>query len=115
MNTRAHSLSALTEHASSAVGVRRSDLKAGDVIMLYTRNSLYKARFLANGMFAVSGGWFDQNRGSETITSIAGCTWGGKCINREFVGSCGMRVEFGNRVLTSVLQRVVCIPAVLMN
>jgi len=68
-----------------------------------------------DGRFAVSGGWFDQHYDREFITSITGCTWGGKCINREFVGSCGMRVEFGNRVLTSVLQRVVCVPHVLMN
>ncbi|MDA0683449.1 MAG: hypothetical protein O2797_00460 [Bacteroidetes bacterium] len=114
-NSRAHSLSALTDHASHAVGIKRSDLNPGDVIMLYTRNSVYTARFMEDGRFAVSGGWFDQHYDRAFVTSITGCTWGGKCINREFVGSCGMRVEFGNRVLTSVLQRVVCVPRVLMN
>ena len=87
----------------------------GDVVVLYTSNSVYRARQLSDGRFAVSGGWFDKHYAAEFITSITGCTWGGKCINREFVGSCGMRVEFGNRVITSVLQRVVRIPGTMMN
>ena len=113
--SRAHSLAALTEHAGQAVGIRRSELNPGDVVMLYTRNSVYRARYLTDGRFAVSGGWFDKHYTAEFITSITGCTWGGKCINREFVGSCGMRVEFGNRVITSILQRVVCVPSTMMN
>jgi hypothetical protein len=115
MNTRAHSLSGLTDHVSHATGVRRGDLNPGDVLMLYTLNSVYSARFLNNGMFAVSGGWFDSNHSVEVLTTIAGCTWGGKCIHQDLVASPGMRVEFGNRVLTSVLQRVVKIPGPLLN
>jgi hypothetical protein len=115
MNTRAHSLSNLTDHASQAVGVRRSDLGVGDVLVMYTKNSVYSARFLEDGSFAVSGGWFSVHHNSEVQTRIAGCTWGGKCIHQELVASPGMRVEFGNRVLTSVLQRVVRIPAPLLN
>ena len=113
--SRAHSLSALTEHAAQASGVRRADMRPGDVIVLYTANSVYRARKLSDGRFAVTGGWFDNHYSSEFVTSISGCTWGGKCINREFVGSCGMRVEFGNRVITSVLQRVVRLPGSMMN
>lgn len=113
--TRAHSLTALTEHAAQASGVRRGDLHPGDVVVFYTSNSVYRARRLSDGRFAVTGGWFDKHYTSEFVTSITGCTWGGKCINREFVGSCGMRVEFGNRVITSVLQRVVRIPGSMMN
>jgi hypothetical protein len=114
-SSRAHSLAALTEHAGQAVGIRRSDLSVGDIVMLYTRNSVYKARLLGDGRFAVSGGWFDRHYTAEFITSITGCTWGGKCINREFIGSCGMRVEFGNRVITSILQRVVRVPGSMVN
>jgi len=115
MNTRAHSLSNLTDQASQAAGVRRNDLGAGDVLVMYTKNSVYTARCLADGSFAVSGGWFSINHDSEVFTRIAGCTWGGKCIHQDLVASPGMRVEFGNRVLTSVLQRVVRIPAPLLN
>ena len=115
MHTGAHNLTHLTEHASRALGVRRNELDKGDVLMLYTRNSVYTARYLGDGRFAVTGGWFDLNAGSPDVTSIAGSTWGGKCINREMLASPGMRVEFGNRVITSVLQRVVRIPATLLN
>ncbi len=115
MDTRAHSLSNLTDHASQATGVRRGDLNPGDVLMLYTLNSVYSARFLGDGTFAVTGGWFSQNHSDEVNTRIAGCTWGGKCIQQDLVASPGMRVEFGNRVLTSVVQRVVRIPGALLN
>ena len=115
MQTGAHNLSHLTEHASRAVGIRRSELFAGDVLMLYTRNSVYTAQYLGNGKFSVTGGWFDLNEDQSSEISIAGSTWGGKCINRELLASPGMRVEFGNRVITSVLQRVVRIPGTLLN
>ena len=115
MRTRAHSLTDLTDHAASAVGVRRTDVAPGDVLVLYTQNSVYSARCLSNGMFAVSGGWFKNEGKTEVLTTIAGCTWGGKCIHQDLVASPGMRVEFGNRVLTSVLRRVVKIPASMMN
>ena len=114
-NSRAHSLAALTEHAGKAMGIRRSDLASGGIVMFYTRNSVYKARLLVDGKFAVSGGWFDRHYTTEFITSITGCTWGGKCINSDFIGSCGMRVEFGNRVTTSILLRVVRVPGSMVN
>ena len=115
MRTRAHLLTDLTQHASVAVGVRRAEVGPGYVLVLYTQNSVYSARCLGNGMFAVSGGWFETEGQPEVLTSIAGCTWGGKCIQQDLVASPGMRVEFGNRVLTSVLKRVVKIPASMMN
>lgn len=115
MKTSAHFLSSLSEHAESASGLRRDDIRSGDVLLLYTQNSLYSARSLRDGRFAVSGGWYDQHYELEFVTSIVGCTWGGKCIHQAMVASPGMRIEFGNRVLTSILQKVVHIPARLMN
>jgi len=111
----AHDLKTLVRKAAEATGVRRHDLRDGDVLLLYTQNSVYTARHLGSNQFAVSGGWFDLNHGREVVTSIVGCTWGGSSIHRDFVASCGMRVEFGNRVLTSVLKRVVRVPAALLN
>ena len=111
----AHDLKTLVRKAAEATGVRRTDLSDGDVLLLYTQNSIYRARSLGANLFAVSGGWFDLNHGHEVVTSIVGCTWGGSSIHRDFVASCGMRVEFGNRVLTSVLKRVVRVPAALLN
>ncbi len=111
----AHDLRTLVRKAAGATGIRRNDLRDGDVLLLYTQNSLYTVRKLDANQFAVSGGWFDQNHGTEVLTSIVGCTWGGSSIHRDFVASCGMRIEFGNRVLTSVLKRVVRVPAALLN
>lgn len=102
-------------HATHARGVRRSDLKDGDVLILYTQNSVYTARKIDATRFVITGGWFDAHGQEGVATSIVGCTWGGSSIHREFVASCGMRVEFGNRVLTSTLQKVVRIPAALLN
>jgi len=111
----ARDLKTLVLKAAGATGIRRNDLRAGDVLLLYTQNSLYRVRKLDARQFAVSGGWFDENHGTEVITSIVGCTWGGSSIHHDFVASCGMRIEFGNRVLTSVLKRVVRVPAALLN
>ncbi len=108
-------LGALVKQAAEASGVRRKDLGTGDVLLLYTQNSIYKVKVVSPNRFSVSGGWFDQFDESGVETSIVGCTWGGSSIHRDFVASCGMRVEFGNRVLTSILQRVVRVPAALMN
>ncbi len=111
----AQDFSAFVRHAAEAHGVRRSELHTGDVLLLYTRNSIYRARKLDTAEFAVSGGWFEDNHESEVVTSIVGCTWGGSSVQRDFVASCGMRIEFGNRVLTSTLQKIVRIPYALMN
>lgn len=102
-------------HASHARGVRRSDLHDGDVLILTTRNSVYMVKKIDATRFVVSGGWFDVHGQAGLVTSISGCTWGGTSIHRDLVASCGMRIEFGNRVLTSTLQKVVRIPAALLN
>gem|GEM_PF-3444932 len=65
MHSGAHNLEHLTKHASLAVGVRRSELREGDVLMLYTRNSVYTARFLGKGRFAVTGGGRSEHRFSR--------------------------------------------------
>ena len=115
MRSRAYSLSDLADHASSALGVRRSDVQKGDTLILHTQNSIYTAKYLGNGQFLVKGGWFSVQEDQYVQTSISGCTWGGKCIQQNLLASPGMRVEFGNRVLTSILKRVVKIPSVMMN
>jgi len=112
---RARDLKTLVDHAADARGVRRTELRPGDVLILYTQNSIYTVRMVEPNRFSVGGGWFDANGATGQITTIVGCTWGGSSIHREFVASCGMRVEFGNRVLTSILQRVVRVPAAVMN
>jgi len=105
----------LAAHADRAAGIRRADLDVGDVILVFTRNSVYRVRRTGSSSFVVSGGWFDIHHGGEFRTSIEGCTWGGSCIHRDFLASPGMHMEFGNRVLTSAVERIVYIPAPLLN
>ena len=38
--------------------------------------------------------------------SIAGCTWGGTVIKCDIVAARGLRLEFGNRVVTSPIREV---------
>ena len=86
MHSGAHNLEHLTKHASLAVGVRRSELREGDVLMLYTRNSVYTARFLGKGRFAVTGGWVGLNTGSPDEIAITGSTWAGQVYSSRVGG-----------------------------
>ena len=82
------------------------DMEPGDVLIVKTRNSVYAVRSLGESSFSVSGGWFDRKFGGPFETTIAGCTWGGTVVKRDLVAACGMHLEFGNRVVTSAIQKV---------
>jgi hypothetical protein len=62
-------------------------------------------------MYRVSGGWFDRKHMSPLKLGINGCTWGGSAIKVDVVAACGLHLEFGNRVLTSRIERLRVIPA----
>lgn len=97
----------LTNTADGSHGqVRRRDLECGDWLVVRTRNSVYTLLALEQDRFAVSGGWFDQQKVSPSRTTVTGCTWGGSAINQDIVASPGLCLEFGNRVMTSRIQRV---------
>jgi hypothetical protein len=85
----------------------RRDLEAGDIVHVMTINSMYRLHVLDGGMFAVSGGWFDRHGLSPFVTTIAGCTFGGSMINITAVAACGLCIEFGNRVRTSCIRKVI--------
>ncbi|MBI2620364.1 MAG: hypothetical protein HYW57_09800, partial [Ignavibacteriales bacterium] len=77
--------------------------------------SLYHVRILEDGGIEVSGGWFDKNGFSPMKTTITGCTWGGRAIMRDLATACGLCLEFGNRLITSPVQRVIVLQAVRRN
>ena len=56
--------------------------------------------------YSISGGWFDSQGLSPARLSIAGCTWGGSVIKQDIVAACGLRLEFGNRVVTTRIREV---------
>lgn len=105
----------LVDGSGEVQGVSREDVRRGDTVMAYTRNSVYTLRRLDDGRFEVSGGWFDREPGAPVVLGITGCTWGGSAVRRDLVAGCGMRIEFSNRVLTSTVLRVVHFPGKILN
>jgi hypothetical protein len=102
-----HSLNKILESSVSIKQVFKSSLEFGDIIFLYTRNSLYSISVVDKKTVLVSGGWFDKEGLSPYRTSITGCTWGGKIIKIDIIAACGLCLEFGNRVVTSPIQKIV--------
>ncbi len=109
------SLGRLANATDTGPKVSRADLAPGDWIIIQTLKSVYRLRSLRDGRFEVSGGWFDRQGLSPVLVSVAGCTWGGSAIMTGIVAACGLRVEFGNRLTTSPVRRVVVIPGTLLN
>ena len=63
-------------------------------------------RFLGDSTYSVWGGWFDRQGLSPVRLSISGCTWGGSVIKHDIVAARGLRLEFGNRVVTSRIRAI---------
>jgi len=94
-------LGAIVDHADRFEAVRKDDLEFGDQVLVTTRNSTYSIYVLHEGLYSVSGGWFDHHGLSPAQVAINGCTWGGHAIKWDIVAACGLHLEFGNQVVTS--------------
>lgn len=101
----AHNLERIVEQAAGLLQVRKDDLNFGDMVLITTRNSVYSIYVLDGGSYLVSGGWFDRKSLSPAKITIAGCTFGGRIIKSDIVAGCGLRLEFGNRVVTTPIQK----------
>jgi hypothetical protein len=99
-------LEAITIHAHSLEEVRKPDLRSGDRVLVTTRNSLYKIWVLAEGVYRVTGGWFDLQRIAPLRIGINGCTWGGSALKRDVIAALGLRLEFENSVRTTRIRRI---------
>ncbi|MCG3121541.1 MAG: hypothetical protein ALAOOOJD_04675 [bacterium] len=106
----AHSLDAIIAQSEQLKQVRKNELHAGDWIVVVTLNSIYSIRVGEEGWYTVSGGWFDREGVSPMRTTIAGCTWGGSILKADIVAACGLSLEFGNRVVTSTIQKIFIVP-----
>ncbi len=115
MNTATHTfrarrtLGAIVERAARLRELSRAELRSGDCVQVITRNSTYMIQALDEGLYLISGGWVDLQGESPMKTTIAGCTWGGSAIKRDIVAACGLHLEFGPRVVTSAIQKVLVI------
>ena len=90
--------------------IHKNELHAGDFLEVQTRNSRYTIRVLGENLYLVSGGWFDRKGNGPVEISISGCTWGGSTIKIDIIAACGLCIEFGNKVTTSAVQRIVILP-----
>jgi len=103
-------LAALAEAADRIHGVRRVDLSAGDRLLVATRNSIYLLTALADGLFQVSGGFFErQGRGAVRL-AVAGCTAGGRALFRDIVAAPGLFLEFADGTHTTRIRHVRRLP-----
>ena len=101
----AHNLERIVDQTAILPQVRKDDLNFGDLVLITTRNSLYSIYALDGGSYLVSGGWFDRKSLSPAKITVAGCTFGGRIIKSDIVAGCGLRLEFGNRVVTSPIEK----------
>ena len=106
MIARVRTVDAILEQVGRFEAIRKADLRRGDCVIVATENSLYSIHVEDEGSYSVSGGWFDRNGLSPVVLSISGCTWGGTAIKRDLIAACGLRLEFGNRVVTSPIREV---------
>jgi hypothetical protein len=104
-----HSLEKIVDGAVHLKQVRKDDLRFGDVVIITTRNSDYSICVLDNDRYIVSGGWFARKGFSPVKVGITGCTWGGSIIKVDTLAACGLRLEFGNRVITTTIRKVLVI------
>jgi len=90
----------------SRITLFRQDIQAGDIVYVKTQNSTYSLYAREDGVFEITGGWFDKRGVSPFITKINGCTYGGSMINIRTIAVCGLCIEFGNNVRTSTVQKI---------
>ena len=102
----ARTVNAMLDQVGRIEFVRKSDLRSGDRLLVSTENSVYSIRVHEDATYSISGGWFDHQGLSPARVPIAGCTWGGSVIKCDIVAARGLRLEFGNRVVTSPIREV---------
>lgn len=105
-NLKKETLGTIVEEAEPLREVRKGELHSGDWVQVRTANSIYSIRVLEDGIYSVSGGWFDRRGLSPLKTTITGCRWGRLTIKPDIVAACGLHLEFGNGVVTSTIQEI---------
>jgi hypothetical protein len=96
----------IVEETEPQEEVLKAELHSGDQVLVRTAHSTYAIRVLGDGLYSVSGGWFDRRGVSPLKTTITGCTWGRSAIKLDTVAACGLHLEFGNGVVTSRIREI---------
>jgi hypothetical protein len=102
-------LSRIIKNTSKIKSISKNSLEIWDCLLVKTYNSVYTIKKIDNRMYEISGGWFDKNGLSPSKMIIRGCTWGGSVIHINMLAACGLRLEFGNNVITSPVNQIIVI------
>ncbi len=102
----ARTIDRLAAVAPELDGVRASDVRPGDWIVVRTKNSTYALSAVGDGTFMVSGGWFAAEHQEPARVRVVGCTWGGSAILLHMIAAPGMCIEFDNGVRTTRAREV---------
>lgn len=100
-------LSGFTKQVQKLPALYKSEVEIGDYILVKTRNSIYKLRALKESEYLVSGGRFDRQKQSPICTTVTGCGLGSAFVKIDLIAACGLRIEFGNRVITGTISSYV--------
>jgi len=100
-------LRSVVETSDNLRRLEKADVEPGDSIFVKTVNSLYRIQVRGDGLYEVSGGWFDRQRHSSMTLRISGCSWGGIIIKPGLVAACGLFLEFGNKLVTTPVQNII--------
>ena len=84
-------------------------------LFVKTQNSSYTIRKVDDKYFEVCGGWFDRKGLSPSRLMIRGCTYGGSALHINMLAACGLRMEFGNNLITSPVNQLIVIKAENLN
>ncbi|HUF47888.1 MAG TPA: hypothetical protein VMM93_08730 [Vicinamibacterales bacterium] len=99
-------LGRLASVAPDIEGLWKRDARAGDWVLVETRNSTYTLVVQADLSVVVTGGWFAAAPLDEGRVQVSGCTWGGSAILVGMMAAPGMCVEFSNGVRTTRVRTV---------
>ncbi len=101
-----YTLSSILDQVDTTTQIRRNALHFNDLLIVTTRNSIYRIIVLGPNDFFVYGGWFERKGLIPYRTSINGCTWGGSMLMRDVIAAHEMCIEFGNRVTTTFIKTI---------
>lgn len=108
-------LQSFTNDANRASILLKSEVSTGDRIVVKTMNSVYLLTAVHAHQFRVSGGYFEKSPSGPVTTTVTGCGWGGSFVKFDAIAVCGLRLEFGNRIITSTISAFAIFKAFQLN
>lgn len=93
----------------------KNEISTGDRIIVKTMNSMYTLTAVDAKQFQVSGGYFEKRQSGPVKTTVTGCGWGGSSVKFDAIAVCGLRLEFGNRIVTSTITAFAIFKAFQLN